>query len=154
MVRTKQNKGKDPRPSPYQLRTLSVPSPMFARFAWFVWFAGSAFLSFQLEKYFFLVGEVVFFGCVVSCSLYSLSSLILSCVFLCLMGESEESSGEIRGQRPHGRKRPPHAVWGWRHPLQATYLYQEVFFFRYWHKVSEQNDTTFRRCPSCLFGIA
>lgn len=43
-------------------------------------------------------------------SLYSLCSLCCVCVLL--VGESEESSGEIRGQRPHGRKRPPHALWG------------------------------------------
>ena len=61
----------------------------------------------------FLVGEIFFpswrNGFLWFCgSMYSL----FSCVFLPLMGESEESSGEIRGQRPHGRKRPPHALWG------------------------------------------
>ena len=62
----------------------------------------------------FLVGEIFFpswgFFSLPILSLFSLFSLV--CVPL--MGESEESSGEIRGQRPHGRKRPPHAVWDWR----------------------------------------
>ena len=63
----------------------------------------------------FLVGEI-FFPSWGNCflwfcgSLYSLFSLCWVCVLL--IGESEESSGEIRGQRPHGRKRPPHALWG------------------------------------------
>lgn len=64
----------------------------------------------------FLVGEI-FFPSWGNCFLwlcgflYSLFSLFsLWCVLL--IGESEESSGEIRGQRPHGRKRPPHALWG------------------------------------------
>ena len=59
----------------------------------------------------FLVGEIFFpswgNGFL---SLYYLSSLCWVCVLL--VGEGEESSGEIRGQRPHGRKRPPHALWG------------------------------------------
>ena len=64
----------------------------------------------------FLVGEI-FFPSYGNCflwfcgSLYSLCSLFyLLCVLL--VDEGEESSGEIRGQRPHGRKRPPHAMWG------------------------------------------
>lgn len=46
---------------------------------------------------------------------FYLSSLY--CVCSLSVGDGEggvKSSGEIRGQRPHGRKRPPHAVWGWR----------------------------------------
>lgn len=73
-------------------------------------------------------------------------SLFYVCISLSV-GDGEggvKSSGEIRGQRPHGRKRPPHAVWGLAPSLQAAYLYQEVFFFCYWHEVSKQNDATFR----------
>ena len=81
--------------------------------------------------------------CYVVCS--SVSLLSLYCVCSLYVGKGEvKSSGEIRGQRPHGRKRPPHAVWGLAPSLQAAYLYQEVFFFCYWHEVSKQNDATFR----------
>ena len=51
--------------------------------------------------------------CYVVCSSVSLLSLL--CVFSLSVGDGEgeeKSSGEIRGQRPHGRKRPPHALWG------------------------------------------
>ena len=65
----------------------------------------------------FLVGEIFFpswGNCFLwlcgSCTLSLFSLLSLVCVLL--VGEGEESSGEIRGQRPHGRKRPPHALWG------------------------------------------
>ena len=70
------------------------------------------FLLSLLLFFIFLVGEMVFHGGVFhflySVLLFSLFSLL--CVLL--VGESEESSGEIRGQRPHGRKCPPHALWG------------------------------------------
>ena len=49
--------------------------------------------------------------CYVVCSSVSLLSYV--CSLSVGDGEGEEkSSGEIRGQRPHGRKRPPHASWG------------------------------------------
>ena len=50
--------------------------------------------------------------CYVVCSSISLLSIV--CVSLYVGNGGVKSSGEIRGQRPHGRKRPPHAVWGWR----------------------------------------
>lgn len=61
----------------------------------------------------FLVGEI-FFPSRGNCFLWLCGSMysLFSCVFFYIMGESEESSWEIRGQRPHGRKRPPHALWG------------------------------------------
>ena len=59
----------------------------------------------------FLVGEI-FFPSWGNGFLYLFSLLSLLCVCVLLIGEREESSGEIRGQRPHGRKRPPHALCG------------------------------------------
>ena len=76
--------GDEPRPSPYQLRTLSVPSPMFARFAGFAMFAGVCFSI-------FLVGEIFF---------PSWEGVIVS------LGCGEENLRGIRGQRPHGRRAP------------------------------------------------
>lgn len=49
--------------------------------------------------------------------LQSVCVVVMVCVLLSLLGEVDKvggvkGCGEIRGQRPHGRKRPPHAVWG------------------------------------------
>ena len=81
------------------LRTLSIPSPcqvlVFARFA------GSARMCFSM----FLVGEIYFPGwesgflMLVVCVLFSPSSM---CVSLYVGKGEVKSSGEIRGQRPHG----------------------------------------------------
>lgn len=62
--------------------------------------------SLQIKNgdFIFLVGEI-FFPSWESCFLW----LGLMCVCISLYGEEENLRG-IRGQRPHGRKRPPHAV--------------------------------------------
>ena len=79
------------------LRTNSVPSSYQVRCL-----QGLQECAFSI----FLVGEI-FFPSWRSCFLW----LKVMWVYLSIWGGEENLRG-IRGQRPHGRKRPPHARWG------------------------------------------
>ena len=119
------------------LRTLSIPSP----------YQVLAFAGFAIKRCCVVLCECCVMCYVVCSSLY--------CVSLSVGGEGgNKILGGDKGAAPPRAQAPSPCRVGLAPSLQATYLYQEVFFFRYWHKVSEQNDTTFRRCPRSLFGIA
>lgn len=130
------------RPAPYPLYTFSVPSLSVCRVC-----------KVCRQRCCVVLRECCVI-CYVWCVLLSLFSLLCVCISV---GDGEGVNkilGGDKGAAPPRAQAPSPCRVGLAPSLQATYLYQEVFFFRYWHKVSEQNDTTFRRCPGCLFGIA